>query len=148
MSTTPAFSAVTEGGPSREHVVGFSLYDVVGHVLHTIRYDALERDADGWFVISVGRDADCVVGNRPGSTVSRHHADIEAIVDDAEGPAGRVMLTDQSTNGTSVRHMDGTVERLHAMDSLDLVDGDEICLPSDRKADAMLRFNYLYGYDA
>ena len=138
MPHTPIYNPQTQAEAAGSDVVGFSLYDVIGQVLRSYRFDDLADDEDGWFILTIGRQGDCVVGNRPGSIVSRLHAEIEAIV----GEKG-VMLTDTSLYGTSVRHRDGSLVELHKLDSVDLADGDEIYLPSEAKADAVLRFNYV-----
>lgn len=138
MTQTPIYNPGAQGNASLGGVVGFSLYDSIGQTLHTYRFADLSDDDDGWFLLTIGRQGDCVVGNRPGSIVSRLHAEIEAIVgEDA------VMLTDTSLYGTTVRHRGGTTEILRKLESCDLIDGDEIYLPSESKADAVLRFNYV-----
>ncbi len=138
MPQTPVYDPSVQHAAGPREVVGFSLYDEIGQALHTYRFAELSEDEDGWFLLTVGRQGDCVVGNRPGSIVSRLHAEIEAIVGEHA-----VMLTDTSLYGTVVRHLDGTFEELHRLDSVDLADGDELFLPSESKADAVLRFNYV-----
>ena len=138
MPQTPVYdpNAAASAGPSE--VVGFSLYDEISQQLHAYRFAELSDDEDGWFLLTLGRQGDCVVGNRPASIVSRHHAGLEAIVgEDA------VMITDTSLYGTQIRRLDGTLVSLRKDDSADLADGDELFLPSEAKADAVLRFNYI-----
>lgn len=138
MPQTPVYDPQIVGQQGVGDVVGFSLYDEIGQQLYTYRFAELADDDDGWFVLTVGRQGDCVVGNRPGSIVSRLHAEVEAIVGE-----NAVMLTDTSLYGTVVRHMDGTFAELSRNESVDLADGDEVFLPSESKADAVLRFNYV-----
>ena len=138
MPKTPVYNPEAMQEARHGSVVGFSLYDEIGQALHTYRFDELSDDEDGWFMLTVGRQGDCVVGHRPGSIVSRLHAEIEAIVGE-----NAVMLTDTSLYGTVVRHRDGSVEELRRLESTDLQDGDELYLPSESKADAVLRFNYV-----
>ncbi len=138
MPRTPVYDPGAVAARGTGEVMGFSLFDEVGQTLHSYRFSDLADDEDGWFLMTLGRQGDCVVGNVPGSIVSRRHAELEAIVgEDA------VMLTDTSLYGTVVRHRDGTFDELSRNDSVDLADGDEIFLPSESKADAVLRFNYL-----
>ena len=138
MSQTPVYDPQVAAPLDAGEVVGFSLYDELSQELHAYRFQELADDEDGWFVLTVGRQGDCVAGNRPGSIVSRLHAEVEAIVGESA-----VMLTDTSLYGTVVRHLDGTFSELRRNDSLDLADGDELFLPSETKADAVLRFNYV-----
>lgn len=138
MPQTPVYNPRLRAKDGSSDIVGFSLYDAIGQTLRTYRFDDLADDDDGWFLLTIGRQGDCVVGSRPGSIVSRLHAEIEAIVGQKA-----VMLTDTSLYGTVVRHRDGSLVELHKLDSVDLCDGDEIYLPSEAKADAVLRFNYV-----
>ena len=140
MPNTPIYDPGANIDGDLGEAVGFSLYDVIAQALHTYRFAELSDDEDGWFLLTIGRRGDCVVGNRPGSIVSRLHAEIEAIVGEQA-----VMITDTSLYGTVVRHRNGSIEELHKLDSCDLVDGDEIYLPSESKADAVLRFNYVHA---